>query len=79
LQDLRTHETWREIGALDSGLIDLADSATNPDVLYAGSEAGLLKSEDAGRTWERAHPAGCSSHHGPRRLERHHFSSSEKG
>ncbi|GGA43444.1 F510_1955 family glycosylhydrolase [Pelagibacterium lentulum] len=48
--------TWDEIGILANGLIDLAASAADPDTLYAASEAGLFKSEDAGRTWLRAHP-----------------------
>jgi hypothetical protein len=38
-------------------LIDLAASALGRDVLYAATEAGLLKSEDGGTTWAPAHPA----------------------
>ena len=49
--------TWEEVGPAPAGTIDLAASATDPDTLYAATEAGLRVSRDGGATWEAAHPA----------------------
>ena len=43
--------TWTVIAAEPEKLIDLAASAKSPDTLYAATEAGLLLSTDAGKTW----------------------------
>tara|TARA_R110002051_G_scaffold159157_2_gene230528 strand:+ start:1970 stop:2833 length:864 start_codon:yes stop_codon:yes gene_type:complete len=45
--------SWEEIGLLPDGIIDLAASGISPDALYAATNSGLFKSEDAGRTWVR--------------------------
>jgi photosystem II stability/assembly factor-like uncharacterized protein len=47
---------WDLVGPAPAGLIDLAASALGPEVVYAATEEGLLKSEDAGETWTSAHP-----------------------
>ena len=44
--------TWSAAGPAPDRLIDLAASAIDADTLYAATEAGLLASRDAGRTWE---------------------------
>lgn len=46
---------WEEIGLLPDGIIDLAASGISPDTLYAATNSGLFKSEDAGRTWVRVY------------------------
>ena len=43
--------TWNEVAPLPEKLIDLAASAKSADTLYAATEAGLLLSVDAGKTW----------------------------
>ncbi len=45
-------KTWRVVGPQPDGLIDLAASATSGETLYAATEAGLLVSKDAGRSWK---------------------------
>jgi hypothetical protein len=37
------------------GLIALAASSTDPNLLYAATQVGLLKSEDGGRSWQDAY------------------------
>jgi photosystem II stability/assembly factor-like uncharacterized protein len=49
--------SWEMAGPAPAGLIALAASATDPDRLYAATEAGLLVSSDAGRSWAQAHPS----------------------
>lgn len=46
--------TWEVAGPMPDGLVDLAASAGDADTLYAATEAGLLKSMDAGGTWTTA-------------------------
>ena len=48
--------TWELLGPVPYGLVDLAGSARNSDTLYAATDTGLLKSEDAGRTWAQIYP-----------------------
>jgi photosystem II stability/assembly factor-like uncharacterized protein len=49
--------SWEMVGPVPDGLIELAASSLDPDRLYAATEAGLLVSVDAGRSWSPAHPA----------------------
>ena len=44
-------KTWKLVGPAPEGLISLAASAKNADLLYAATEDGLLISKDAGKTW----------------------------
>ena len=44
--------SWRMAGPTPKGLIDLAASAKDVNVLYAATRGGLLKSMDAGRSWQ---------------------------
>lgn len=44
--------SWRMAGPVPKGLIDLAASAMEANVLYAATRGGLLKSTDAGRSWQ---------------------------
>jgi photosystem II stability/assembly factor-like uncharacterized protein len=46
--------TWTMIGPAPDGLIDLAVAPENADTLYAATQAGLLISRDAGKTWAAA-------------------------
>lgn len=45
-------ETWTLVGGTPDKLIDLAASARSPETLYAATEADLLVSTDAGKTWK---------------------------
>lgn len=45
-------KTWTEVAPAPEKLIDLSASATNPDILYAATELGLLISVDAGKSWK---------------------------
>ena len=45
-------ESWEIAGPRPTGLIDLAASAKDPNTIYAATEAGLLISMDAGRSWQ---------------------------
>jgi photosystem II stability/assembly factor-like uncharacterized protein len=47
--------TWRGIGPPPDDLIRLAASRQAVETLYAATQKGLLKSTDAGRTWQIAH------------------------
>jgi photosystem II stability/assembly factor-like uncharacterized protein len=47
--------SWEVVGPAPEGLIDLAASSKAPSRLYAATQAGLLKSEDGGLTWEKAY------------------------
>ncbi len=44
--------SWRMAGPAPKGLIDLAASAKDVNLLYAATRGGLLKSMDAGRSWQ---------------------------
>ncbi len=47
--------TWERLGPAPEGLIDLAASSKDAVTLYAATENGLIKTEDAGRSWQPAH------------------------
>jgi photosystem II stability/assembly factor-like uncharacterized protein len=47
--------TWSKVGPVPDGLIDFAASGKDADTLYAATKTGLLKSVDAGRSWQLAH------------------------
>ncbi len=47
--------TWSKAGPVPDGLIDLAASGKDGDMLYAATKSGLFKSIDAGRSWQPAH------------------------
>lgn len=49
--------SWDEVGPTPEGIIDLAASARDPEMLFAATEGGLLVSRDGGLAWEAAHPA----------------------
>ena len=45
-------ETWRAVAGAPPRLIDIAVSGTDAHRLYAATEAGLLRSTDAGVSWQ---------------------------
>jgi hypothetical protein len=47
--------SWEAVGQPPEGIIDLAASSVETDVLYAATQTGLLRSTDGGRSWEDAH------------------------
>jgi len=47
--------TWSKVGPVPEGLIDIASSGEDADMLYAATKNGLFKSIDAGRSWQAAH------------------------
>lgn len=47
-------KTWQIVGPVPPGMIDLAVSPGDADILYAGTEGGLFVSRDAGRSWTSA-------------------------
>jgi photosystem II stability/assembly factor-like uncharacterized protein len=49
--------SWSMVGPGPEGTLDLAASATDADLLYAGTSVGLMRSADGGKSWEPAHPA----------------------
>jgi photosystem II stability/assembly factor-like uncharacterized protein len=49
--------SWSMVGPGPEGTLDLAASAIDADLLYAGTSVGLMRSADAGKSWEAAHPA----------------------
>ncbi|WMT86531.1 glycoside hydrolase [Pelagibacterium sp. 26DY04] len=51
--------SWDEVGLLPDGIIDLAASAIAPNTLFAATNTGLFKSEDAGRTWMRIYESSA--------------------
>ena len=53
--------TWAVAGPGPERVIDLAASATEVDVLYAGTVGGLMQSSDAGSTWTLIGPAIATS------------------
>jgi photosystem II stability/assembly factor-like uncharacterized protein len=52
-----TGRTWKVIGLAHETVRALAQSATNPKTLLAGSLTGVYRSLDEGATWERITPA----------------------
>ncbi len=46
--------TWQMVGPAPEGLIDLAASSKDANILYGATKAGVLKSEDGGRSWRDA-------------------------
>ncbi len=48
--------SWSIVGQAPDRVFDMAVSSRSPEVLYIAAMAGLLRSEDGGRTWEAAHP-----------------------
>ena len=48
-------KTWSRIGPAPEGLIGLAASSKDANTLFAGTQRGLFKSTDAGKTWQIAH------------------------
>ena len=50
--------TWASAGLQGEAVRALAQSASNPELLIAGTRTGVFRSEDAGRNWERISPAG---------------------
>ncbi len=48
-------QSWRLAGPTPKGMIDLAVSAKDVNTLYAATRSGLLKSADAGRSWQSAY------------------------
>ncbi len=44
--------SWAITGSVPNRLIDIATSATEPDRIYAATEAGLMESRDAGASWQ---------------------------
>lgn len=51
-------KTWASAGLQGEAVRALAQSASNPEVLVAGTRTGVFRSEDAGRNWERISRAG---------------------
>lgn len=49
-------ENWEEVGFAPAGILDIAASARDPEMLFAATETGLLVSRDGGLSWEPAHP-----------------------
>ncbi len=47
--------TWEQGGMAPDGLIDLAASAKDVNVLYAATKGGLFASKDGGKTWRIAY------------------------
>jgi hypothetical protein len=47
--------SWQAVGPPPAGIIDLAASSLDRDVLYAATQTGLLRSTDGGRSFEPAH------------------------
>ena len=44
--------SWTLVGSAPIGIISLATSSHNADVLYAGTRTGLQRSTDGGRSWQ---------------------------
>jgi mono/diheme cytochrome c family protein len=47
--------TWATIGTLPGDVFNLAVSALNTETLYAATMKGLMRSDDSGDTWQKAH------------------------
>jgi photosystem II stability/assembly factor-like uncharacterized protein len=50
--------SWRSAGLAGLAVRALAQSASRPDMLVAGTLGGVYRTGDAGHTWERISPAG---------------------
>ena len=50
--------TWQATGLAGQAVRALAQAASDPDVLVAGTLDGVYRSRDAGKTWERISPEG---------------------
>jgi photosystem II stability/assembly factor-like uncharacterized protein len=48
-------KSWEIVGPAPKGIIALAASSLEADLLYAGTERGILMSRDGGRNWEPGH------------------------
>ncbi len=48
-------ESWDVVGPAPDGTIALAASSLDSDVIYAGTERGIVVSRDGGRDWEPGH------------------------
>lgn len=44
--------TWMRVGPAPIGIIALAASSESPNILYAGTQTGLQRSGDGGRSWK---------------------------
>jgi photosystem II stability/assembly factor-like uncharacterized protein len=51
-------KTWASAGLEKEAVRALAQSASKPEVLVAGTRSGVFRSEDAGKNWERISPSG---------------------
>lgn len=51
---------WQSMGLEGEAARALAQSASSPEVLVAGTRTGVFKTSDAGKTWTRISPAGDS-------------------
>ncbi len=47
--------TWMRIGPAPEGIVAIAASGNAPEMIYAGTQRGLLVSADSGLHWELAH------------------------
>jgi photosystem II stability/assembly factor-like uncharacterized protein len=47
--------TWTRVAPAPDGIIALAASSTDANILYAATQGGLLRSTDGGLTWKAAH------------------------
>ncbi|MBS1841435.1 MAG: hypothetical protein JSS69_14200 [Acidobacteria bacterium] len=50
--------TWAASGLQGEAVRALGQSASQPEVLVAGTRTGVFRSENAGKSWERISPAG---------------------
>ena len=50
--------TWQPMGLAGQAIRALAQAASNPDVLVAGTLDGIYRTTDAGKTWQRISPQG---------------------
>jgi photosystem II stability/assembly factor-like uncharacterized protein len=51
-------KTWTRVAPAPDGIIALAASSKDSNVLYAATQHGLLRSADGGMTWKAAHESG---------------------
>ena len=48
---------WLTVGSAPKDVIDLAASATDPNLLFAGTMSGLVVSKDGAKSWQQIGPA----------------------